>query len=410
MRGRLARALLLGVPIAAVLLGVAAYVAVALTRTVPPVSFQRVRLPHAFPGGGAPRVSWPPTGQAAVAVQGVGVLGSSGAQRPVPIASVAKVMTALVVLRDHPLPGASDGPEIPVTATDVDVYRRDRAVGQSVVRVTDGEELTERTALEALLLPSANNVATLLADWDAGSEGAFVAKMNRLAKQLGLTATAYADVSGFDAATVSTARDQTRLAVAALARPSFAQIVAMPQVRLPVEGLAHNRDDLLGRLGIVGVKTGNTLAAGGCFVFASRQMVGGRRVTVVGAVLGQPLTPGRSTLLDGAFDATTGLLQGLPRVLRPLGVLEHNRRLGWVSAPWAHRVPVRAGAPRTVVGWPGMPVHVRVLPADRVRAPLRAGQQVGRVVVRAGEQRLRVPLVVSRTLPAPSLGWRLTHP
>lgn len=409
MRGRPATALLLGLPLALVLSGVAAYLAVAMTRTAPPATFRVARLPRAFPGG-ALRVPWPATGQAAVAVEGVGLLGSSGVQRAVPIASVAKVMTALVILRDHPLPGGSEGPEIPITATDVKVYRADRAMGQSVVRVKDGEELTEREALEALLLPSANNVATLLADWDAGSQAAFVGKMNALAKRLGLTATEYADVSGFDPGTVSTARDQVRLAVNALARPSFARIVALPDVTLPVAGVTPNRDDLLGRLGIVGVKTGNTLAAGACFVFASRRLVGRRPVLVVGAVLGQPLTEDSATLLDGAFNATTGLLRAVPGVLRTLGLLEHNRPVGWVSAPWAHRVPVRAAAPRTVVGWAGLHVHARVVAPRHLRAPLQAGQRIGKLVLRAGRQQVRVPLVVSRTLPAPSLGWRLTHP
>ncbi len=391
------------------LLGAGAYVAVALTRSVPKVGFRAASLPAAFPGGRL-RVAWPASGQAALDVQGIGLLGSSGPQRPVPIASVTKIMTALIVLRDHPLPVGGPGPEIPVTAGDVDAYRHDQALGESVVRVTDGEEMTERQALEALLLPSANNVATLLADWDAGSEASFVAKMNAQAKALGLKGTEYADVSGFDQHTMSTARDQARLAQVALARPTFAQIVAMPEVRLPVAGPVPNRDELLGRLGVVGVKTGNTLAAGGCFVFASRQHVGRRQVTVVGAVLDQPLTPDAPTVLEGAFKATTGLLRGLPHVLERLGLFQHPYVLGWLTAPWAPRVPVWALASRTVVGWPGLPLRLRVMPAGRLDAPLHAEQDVGRVILWAGEQRIRLRLIVSKALPAPSLAWRLTHP
>jgi serine-type D-Ala-D-Ala carboxypeptidase (penicillin-binding protein 5/6) len=410
MRRRQARALLVGVPMVLVLLGAGAYVAVALTRAAPPIRFRTANLPSAFPHD-APRVAWPVNGQAAVEVKGIGLLGVSGTQRPVPIASVAKVMTALVVLRDHPLPHGSEGPEIPVTQADVAVYRADRAAGESVAKVAEGEELTERQALEALLLPSANNVATLLADWDAGSETAFVVKMNAQARSLGLTGTEYADASGFDPDTVSTARDQARLALAALGRRSLAAIVAMPSVTLPVAGTVPNRDDLLGRLGIVGIKTGNTSAAGACFVFASHRLVGGRRVTIVGAVLGQPLTPEGGTLLDGAFTATTTLLRGLPRVLRPLEVLAHHRPLGWVNAAWHDgRIPVSARPSRSVLGWPGLRVHVHVAPDRRLRAPLRAGEEVGHVVVRAGEQRIRAPLVLRRALPSPSLGWRLAHP
>lgn len=408
MRERLVRPLLVAVPIVILLTGAGAYLAVALARATPSLSFHAARVPTRLPG--ALKMAWPSGGEAAVDVEGVGSIGSSGAQRPVPIASVTKVMTALIVLRDHPLQGGSEGPAIPVTGTDVDIYRADRATGQSVVRVTTGEELTERQALEAMLLPSANNVATLLADWDAGTVAGFVDKMNAQARELGLTGTSYVDASGFDPGSMSTARDQARLAMVALKRPSFAQIVSMTQVRLPVAGVVPNRDDLLGTMGVFGVKTGNTLAAGGCFVFASRQFVGRRQVTVVGAVLDQPLTPDGATLLDGAFDATTALLRGLPQVLKTVGFLAHSHRLGWMTAPWGVRVAVRPAATPLVVGWPGLPVHVRLLPAAHLHAPLSAGQDVGRMVVRVGAQQIGLRMVASRALPAPSLGWRLAHP
>ncbi len=403
------RTLLVAVPIGLVLLGAGAYLAVALSHEVPALRFRAASLPVALAAGPL-RLPWPPVGEAAVDIPGIGALGTSGAQRPVPIASVAKVMTALLVLSDHPLPRGSQGPEIPVTGSDVAVYRADRAAGESAVRVRSGELLTERQALEALLVPSANNIASLLADWDAGSQAGFVAKMNAEARALGLTATRYADASGYDSSTVSTARDQARLAVAALARPSFPQIVAMPEVQLPVAGLAPNRDVLLGRMGITGIKTGNMMAAGGCFVFASRQLVGQRRLTVVGAVLDQPLTPNAPTPLDGAFGATTSLLRAVPHVLHTISFLANRRPLGWITAPWGRRVPVRPAASRWLVGWRGLAVHVRLFPAGHLRAPLSAGQDVGWVVVRAGRQRVSLPLAVSSALPAPSLGWRLTHP
>src|SRR5215831_15686379 len=88
-------------------------------------------------------------------------------------------MTAYLVLSDHPLPAGGPGPAITVTAADVTAYDSDQRQGQSVVRVVAGEKLTERQALEAMLIPSGNNIAALLARWDAGPDRAFVAKMNR---------------------------------------------------------------------------------------------------------------------------------------------------------------------------------------------------------------------------------------
>jgi len=70
------------------------------------------------------------------------------------------------------------------------------------------EQLTELQALQALLLPSANNIAAVLARWDGGSAGRFVARMNATARSLGMTHTRYTDPSGYDDATVSTAADQ----------------------------------------------------------------------------------------------------------------------------------------------------------------------------------------------------------
>src|SRR5207253_8066956 len=106
-------------------------------------------------------------------------------QPAVPIASLAKIMTADIVLRGRPLPAAGPGPVITVTAADAAAYASDERQGQSVVQVAAGEKLTERQALEAMLIPSVNNIASLLARWDASSEAAFVAKMNTSARQLG---------------------------------------------------------------------------------------------------------------------------------------------------------------------------------------------------------------------------------
>jgi serine-type D-Ala-D-Ala carboxypeptidase (penicillin-binding protein 5/6) len=113
--------------------------------------------------GGPLRLAWPVQGEAAVGVRGVGLIGAHGSGRPTPIASIAKVMSAYVVLRDHPLNGDAGGPLIAVTRADVAAYRADQAAGQSVVAVRAGERLTERQALAGLLLPSGNNIATLLA-------------------------------------------------------------------------------------------------------------------------------------------------------------------------------------------------------------------------------------------------------
>ncbi len=131
----------------------------------------------------------PRSGQGAVSVPSIGYADQSGPESPVPIASLTKMATAVVILRDHPLAPGSKGRPSPSprpTWPQYDVRPRQRRVQHphpSWVR-----HLTERQMLEALMNQSANDVAFSLAVWDAGSLPAFVAKMNALAVSLGATA------------------------------------------------------------------------------------------------------------------------------------------------------------------------------------------------------------------------------
>ncbi|HEY3728203.1 MAG TPA: hypothetical protein VGL51_13565 [Solirubrobacteraceae bacterium] len=385
-----------------------AYGVFAVVRSVPAMSVVAVPRSSAF--GGRVRLAWPSQGEAAVGLQGVGVIGSHGSHRPTAIASIAKVMTAYLVLHDHPMHAGRGGPQITVRPADVGVYRADRAAGQSVVAVRAGERLTERQALEGMLLPSGNNIATLLARWDAGSERAFVAKMNKRARALGLTHTRYTGASGVQDRTVSTASDQTRLAMRAMDVRALRQIVAMGQAILPVAGRQYNKDALLGQNGVVGIKTGTTSKAGGCFVFAAREHLAGRSITLVGAVLHQAAGQAQPTMIDAAFHATTRLLTSTRRVLLKRRILRRGAALAWIKAPWAERIALRATKPASLIGWPGLRIHTTILGTGHLSAPINAGQKVGTAVIAAGNQRETVRLTASRAAPQAPLAWRLANP
>jgi D-alanyl-D-alanine carboxypeptidase (penicillin-binding protein 5/6) len=252
---------------------------------------------------------WPAYGQAAFVETGRSQIQVGPNQHAAAIASLAKVMTAYLVLRDHPLAPGEEGPTITLTGTDVADTERRRGQEESVVSIAAGEQLTERKALQALLLPSANNIAVVLARWDAGSVDRFVDRMNAAARSLGMTRTRYTDPSGYDDATVSTAADQVRIVEQAMRLPAFAGIVATPSATLPVAGTVHNTNTLLGRDGFVGVKTGSDDAAGGCFAFRAIRWMDGRRTTITGVVLGQP---GRDQIAAGlaAAEAMVGRIAG----------------------------------------------------------------------------------------------------
>lgn len=229
---------------------------------------------------------WPTLGQAALVV-GSGRVESSPGQRPVPIASVAKVMTAYLVLRSAPLAPDADGFRFTATEADAENTVARQRNDESVVPVEAGEVLTERQALAALLLPSANNVAAMLARHVAGSVESFVNEMNRTARAMRMKDTTYTDPSGLDESTRSTAADQILLARAAMRDATFASIVSTPGYELPVAGSVRNTDTLLGRRGFVGIKTGSDDAAGGCFMFRTQRVVNGRSTDITGIVLGQ---------------------------------------------------------------------------------------------------------------------------
>jgi D-alanyl-D-alanine carboxypeptidase (penicillin-binding protein 5/6) len=260
---------------------------------------------------------WPRRGQGAY-VLGNGRPAASPREQPVPIASLAKVMTAYLVLKHYPLHAGDSGRRFVVDQRDVEDTETRRREGQSIVDVRAGEELTERDALMAILLPSANNIAVLVARQVDGSVASFVAEMNRTAHALGMSDTTYTDPSGYDAGTVSTALDQLRLAQLAAENETLAAVMATRSYWLPVAGEVTNTNTLLGSDGFVGMKTGSEAAAGGCFMFRSGWHTESGDVTVIGVVLGQQ---GHNLITAGLY-AAKQLVDGLAHADR-----SHGRRM-----------------------------------------------------------------------------------
>jgi D-alanyl-D-alanine carboxypeptidase (penicillin-binding protein 5/6) len=381
-----------------------ALVAVQVRRAIPRPTLEKSLPASATAGGLVPALPWPHSGEAAVAVAGIGEVGAAGPSTPVPIASLAKVMAAVVVLRDHPLAAGQGGPLVAITAGDEAVFQADQAAGDSVAPVVAGESLSELQLLEALLIPSADNLGPVVAVWDAGSEAAFVAKMNDTASVLGLRSTHYADVDGIDPATVSTAGDQLRLAEVAVANPVLMSIVRQPEVSLPNSPLLSNYNTVLGEDGIVGIKTGSTTAAGGCFMFAANGTAAGRHVQVLGVVLGQTAAP----LIPAALDASRVLIEPALAALHPVTVLPAGTVVAHISSAWGRPVPVTTTKAVTVLHFGRLPVHFAVKTSvNPVPIRLAGGTQVATVTVTAGGLTQTVPAQTSGPTPGPSLRWRL---
>jgi serine-type D-Ala-D-Ala carboxypeptidase (penicillin-binding protein 5/6) len=375
-------------------------------RPLPHPGFQSTVSSPVRLAGTAPALPWPTQGAAAVAVEGVGSLGRSGSAQPQPIAGLAAVLAAYVALHDHPFSPDEDGPNITVTAPVVSAYAAGLTAQESEVTVKAGETLTERDVLEGLLVASGNDMAVMLADWDAGSTAAFVAKMNTTAHALGLDATHITDPSGVDPGTVSTPEDLVRLGEAAMTIPVFRQIVDEGQAAPGGAPVTYNLNFDLGTDGILGIKTGSDTSANGCYLFAASQAVGGQTVTVVGAVLGQ--VGGSLGPNTAAVDAGDQLVKAAFASVSARPVLTAGQVVGQVVGSWGAASPVTASTPVTVLGWSGLVVPL-TLRTDVPKAPIPAGATVGSITVLAGTRRTDVPLRTTRPLSSPSAFWRLTR-
>jgi D-alanyl-D-alanine carboxypeptidase len=215
--------------------------------------------------------------------------------RVLPIASLTKMMTALVVVK-------REKPTAKVKVTKEALAYKGSGVGV----LPRGKRIKLETMLNGLLLPSGNDAAIALAQRVSGTVAKFVTRMNAQARAFGMSCTHYTSPDGFkDAGNHSCATDLAALARAVLDQPRLARIVRRRRAVLPfpIKGgriYLYNNNPLLrtGYPGTIGVKTGFTDAAGRCLVAAARR--NGRRLGVV--LLHSP-DPGRQAqvLLDRGF-------------------------------------------------------------------------------------------------------------
>lgn len=382
------------------LLAVGGLVAFQLLRPLPVVAATTAPATSVVPGA-PPTLPWPAKGGAAVGTAELGLLGVSPDEQARPMASVAKLMTALVLLQDKPLALDKPGPALIIGATDVADFQVRQAAGESVLKVTAGEQLSELDALQGLLIPSGNNIAEVLAKWDAGSVEAMLKKMNAKAAALGLAHTSFADTAGVSAQTTSNPRDLFRLGIEAMKNPVIARVVAQVQANLPVAGVVYNVDYVLGQDGIIGIKTGSGPEFGANFVFASSQTAGTGAYTIYGAVMG-------ANTLDEAFKATRALIAAVRPAVSLDTIVGDRDAVAGYQAPWGRHAEIRALKPITVFSWPGMRIR-RTITVAGVTAPVESGRQVGRLQISLGGQTASAPLATGSELPGPGTRWRLTR-
>ncbi len=349
---------------------------------------------------------WPAYGQAAFGATGPDrVLATHGAQSPLATASTTKVLTALVVLEKKPLAINEDGPAIPITEADVAIYNNYVAQDGSVTPVLAGSSLTQRQMLEALLLPSANNIADTLTNWSHGSLANYQTAARAYLKKHGLTQTQVgSDASGLAPDSTSTAHDLVKLGALAMDNPVVREIVGLKEATIPNAGVVYNVNGLLGKNGIIGIKTGNNDQNPGAFMGATTATVNGKTTTLLTAIMGAPS-------LDRALIDSNSLLAAARTTTADTVIIHKGDVLGNYNPPAGGRIQAVAAAD----------LHITVLRGDTIKAKLalntikydaRASQEVGSAHVdkTALSDELSVPIVLKDAPAKPSILWRLIHP
>lgn len=348
----------------------------------------------------AVNLAWPSRGQAAIGAQGFGVLATKGPQNPRPTASLAKLITALAILEKHSLKPGEQGPTLTLKAADVALFEKYYALGGAVVKVQEGEQISLYQALQAMLLPSANNMADSVALWGFGSMEAYTTYANAMVKRLGLSKTTIADdASGMSPATTSTTKDLVRLGELALRHPVVATIVKQPSATIPVHGLIYSANARLGFNNIIGIKTGLTDEAGGCFLFAAEHTLDGQQVTIIGIIVGAPT-------LRAAMAESEPLLNSAKPYFRVKTPIKAGQAFATITTPWLTTASAIASKDITLLAWRGTTLTPRV-ELDAIRNSLDAGAPVGTAFISSGDHTVSTPLILKEAVVGPSWQWRL---
>ncbi|MFJ3706135.1 MULTISPECIES: D-alanyl-D-alanine carboxypeptidase [Streptomyces] len=359
-------------------------------------------------GGEKLDMPWPEEGQGAVEVEGVGTIGTYGKEKSAPVASVAKIMTAYVILQGHPITGKEKGEQIEVDAKAGEEADRP---DESTAPIKEGQKYTERQMLQLLMIPSGNNVARLLARWDATTEKAFVEKMNAAAKDLGMTNSVYTDPSGLESTTRSTPADQLKLAKAVMQNDVFREIVNMPQAEIPGIGkMIYNNNNILLEPGVSGIKTGSSTPAGGNLVWTAETIIDGKSRRIIGAVMGADVDGTLDAKLQRALQSSLALIQTAQDGVDSATVVKKGQVVGYVDNGFGTRTPVVATKDLKAVGWGGLEVDLKLTDGGKTPAHVaEAGTVVGEVTVGTGTGKVSAPVALRSAMTEPGFGDKLTR-
>lgn len=382
-----------------VILAAGFYGPATLLAPLPPASISSA----SAPAGEKHAPELPDTGASAIADSAHrGVFARSGDAEQLPMAGIAKIVAALVILDEKPLPSDGDGPKVPITSKDYAEYERLRDAGIVTVTAYPGDSWSERDMLQAMLLGSSNNHAETLARWAFGSLDAYRDAASEWLTEHGLTHTTIADATGLSAASTASADDLADIALIATNDAALSSVITSP-----VDGIARDRGVENGmqdheHAGVTMLSRSFTDAAGMCVLFAADVPVDDdSHYRFVGALLRLPDQDSVDDAIDALMDSADAGATDSP-VLAPGDVVAN------VSTPWGATARAVAGSSEHSPHWATGTSDLTL--KSRTFATATEGEIIARASVSAESGPVDVPVKIDRSIYAPDVFWRLGHP
>lgn len=407
---RIRRLVIAAVVIAIVLASGGGYVGWALTAPVPDPAVT-TRAPE-VPVPPAAAIALPAEGSSALTVAGAdaylgaeasGTWLTSGTGEPRPMASLTKLITALVVLDAHPLSSADDpGPAITFDKADHDLYDEYYVLGATIAAMPTGTTMSQRDAIATMLIPSASNYAEAVSTWAFGSQSRFLGAARDWLTANNLTSTTIVEPTGISSGNTSTPTDLLAIGRLAAANPAIAKIVATPTLSVPGPGFMVNTNALLGSDGITGLKTGNLGENSYNLLYSASLEVGaGEPLSVLGVVLGGSSRQAVNTSVLRTLSSIRGGFHEIPLATR-------GQEVGTYSTPWGDEARMVIAEDASVFTWSDTPIAVEM--TSTAPAAYEDGRVVGSITWSAGPNTTTVPIEVEGEIDPPTAWWRLTNP
>lgn len=352
----------------------------------------------------AAQLNWPSYGEGAIGMVGrSSLLAQHGDTGQHPIASITKLVTAMVVLSAKPLKSGEEGPTLTMTSRDASYYGRYLALNGDVLPVSVGQKLTEHQVLQLMLIRSANNYATTLAVWAFGSESGYLDAANAWLGTQGLGEVTITDPTGIQPSNTAATADLVHLGELAMANPVVAEVVGSSSATVAGVGTISSTNELLGTNGIDGIKTGTLDQAGACLLFTLNWNLDGQQVRLVGVMLGGPGP--RHDRLDA--DILT-LLASVKRNLHSVVLAIQGHRVAQYVTAWGQRVDAVTTAQASAVLWGDE--RVSETATLRKVLPSTSGTKVGTLAFSTPGGEVSVPVVLASAITDPGPIWKFGHP